>query len=235
VTAPIGPLDSILRPTSIAVVGASRQPGTIGHQLVVNLVDYRFTGVVYPVNPRANAVHSIRAYPNVSAIGAPVDMAVIAVPKQFVIGVTEDCAAAGVKGIVVISAGFREVGPEGAERERQLLDVVQRAGMRMVGPNCMGVLNADPSVSMNATFAPLMPPVGGVAFVSQSGAMGLSVLDYAREYGIGISQFVSVGNKPDVSGNDLLEQWEHDPSVSVILSTRKTSGTRSDFASSRAA
>ena len=215
--APIGPLDPILRPRAIAVVGASRQPGTIGNQLVVNLVDYGYTGIVYPVNTHASAVHAIRAYPTVSAIGAEVDMAVIAVPKQFVVAVAEDCARAGVRGIVVISAGFREVGPEGAERERALVDVVTRTGMRMVGPNCMGVLNADPAVSMNATFAPLMPPVGGVAFVSQSGAMGLSVLDYAREYGIGISQFVSVGNKPDVSGNDLLEQWEHDPAVSVIL------------------
>jgi acetyl coenzyme A synthetase (ADP forming)-like protein len=215
--APIGPLDPILRPRAIAVVGASRQPGTIGNQLVVNLVDYGYTGIVYPVNTHASAVHAIRAYPTVSAIGAEVDMAVIAVPKQFVVAVAEDCARAGVRGIVVISAGFREVGPEGAERERALVDVVTRTGMRMVGPNCMGVLNADPAVSMNATFAPLMPPVGGVAFVSQSGAMGLSVLDYAREYGIGISQFVSVGNKPDVSGNDLLEQWENDPAVSVIL------------------
>ena len=214
---PTGPLDAILRPRAVAVVGASREPATIGNQLVMNLVDYGFTGIVYPVNPRASSVHAIRAYPSVSAIGAPVDMAVISVPKQFVLSVVEDCASAGVRGIVVISAGFREVGPEGAERERLLVEIVRRAGMRMVGPNCMGVLNADPDVSMNATFAPLMPPFGGVAFVSQSGAMGFSVLDYAREYGIGISQFVSVGNKPDVSGNDLLLQWEHDPAVSVIL------------------
>ncbi|MDF2772032.1 MAG: CoA-binding domain protein, partial [Geminicoccaceae bacterium] len=226
---PVGPLDPILRPRSVAVVGASREPGTIGNQLVVNLVDYGFTGMVFPVNPRASAVRSIRTYPSVSAIGAPVDMAVIAVPKQHVIGVAEDCARAGVKGIVVISAGFREVGPEGAERERQLVDVVRQAGMRMVGPNCMGVLNADAAVSMNATFAPLMPPVGGVAFVSQSGAMGLSVLDYAREYGIGISQFVSVGNKPDVSGNDLLAQWENDPAVSVILMYTENFGNPTRF------
>jgi len=224
-----GPLDPILRPRAVAVVGASREPGTIGNQLVVNLVDYGFTGIVYPVNPRASSVHAIRAYPSVSAIGAPVDLAVIAVPKQFVLSVVEDCASAGVRGVVVISAGFREVGPEGAERERLLVEIVRRAGMRMVGPNCMGVLNAEPTVSMNATFAPLMPPFGGVAFVSQSGAMGLSVLDYAREYGIGISQFVSVGNKPDVSGNDLLLQWEHDPSVSVILMYTENFGNPKRF------
>jgi acetyltransferase len=214
---PPASLDAILHPRSVAVVGASRQQGTIGRQLVTNLVDYGFTGTVYPVNPNASAVHAIRAHPTVSAIGEPVDLAVISVPKQFVIEVAEDCGRSGVRGIVVISAGFREVGSEGAERERALLEVVRRHGMRMVGPNCMGVLNADAAVSMNATFAPLMPPFGGVAFVSQSGAMGLSVLDYAREYGIGISQFVSVGNKPDVSANDLLLQWEHDPTVSVIL------------------
>jgi acyl-CoA synthetase (NDP forming) len=139
---------------------------------VVNLVDYGFTGMVFPVNPRAAAVRGIRAYPSVEAIGVPVDLAVVAVPKQYVLAVAEDCARSGVRGIVVISAGFREVGPEGAQRERLLVEVVRRAGMRMVGPNCMGVLNADPAVSMNATFAPLMPPFGGVAFVSQSGAMG---------------------------------------------------------------
>jgi len=216
-TAPAGALDPILRPRSVAVVGASRERGTIGNQLVVNLVDYGFTGMVFPVNPRAAAVRGIRAYPSVEAIGVPVDLAVVAVPKQYVLAVAEDCARSGVRGIVVISAGFREVGPEGAQRERLLVEVVRRAGMRMVGPNCMGVLNADPAVSMNATFAPLMPPFGGVAFVSQSGAMGFSVLDYAHEYGIGISQFVSVGNKPDVSGNDLLLQWDQDPTVSVIL------------------
>ena len=228
-TAAARALDPILCPRSVAVVGASREPGTIGNQLVVNLVDYGFTGIVYPVNPRASSVHAIRAYPSVSAIAAPVDMAVIAVPKQVVLGVVEDCASAGVRGVVVISAGFREVGPEGAERERLLVEIVRRAGMRMVGPNCMGVLNADPAVSMNATFAPLMPPFGGVAFVSQSGAMGLSVLDYAREYGIGISQFVSVGNKPDVSGNDLLLQWEEDPSVSVILMYTENFGNPKRF------
>jgi acetyltransferase len=213
----MGALDAILRPRAVAVVGASRTPGTIGHQLVANLVRYGYTGVIHPVHPTARAVHGIRAHPTVSAIGEAVDLAIIAVPKQHVAAVAEDCGRAGVRGIVVVSAGFREVGGEGAARERELMEVVRRHEMRMVGPNCMGVLNADPTVSMNGTFAPIMPPFGGVAFVSQSGAMGLNVLAYARDYGIGISQFVSVGNKPDVSGNDLLLQWEHDPTVRVIL------------------
>jgi acetyl coenzyme A synthetase (ADP forming)-like protein len=210
-------LDCLLRPRRVAVIGASRTPNTIGHEIVANLVGYGFTGTVYPVNPKADAINSLKTYPRIGAVPDPVDMAVITVPKQYVLQVAEECGEAGVRGLTVISAGFREVGGEGVERERKLMEVVRRHGMRMVGPNCMGVLNADPAVSMNATFAPSMPPFGHAAFVSQSGAMGLSVLDYAKEYGIGISQFVSMGNKPDVSGNDLLAHWSNDPSVGVIL------------------
>lgn len=210
-------LQAILAPTTIAVVGASRAPESIGHQILANLLAQGFTGAVYPVNPNAMAVCSVRAYASVADISGALDMAVVVVPKERVLAVAEDCGKAGVKALVVISAGFRESGADGAEREHALLKVVRQYGMRMVGPNCMGVINADPAVSMNATFARGMPPFGHSAFVSQSGALGLSVLDYAREYGIGISQFVSVGNKPDVSGNDLLEEWEHDPSVNVIL------------------
>src|SRR5688500_18891210 len=210
-------LNAILKPRTIAVVGASRSPNTIGHQLLVNLVRHGFTGAVFPVNPKAASVGSIRAAPSVAAIGEPVDLAVIVVPKERVGDVVEESGAAGVRGLVVISAGFREVGGEGVERERALMDIVRRHGMRMVGPNCMGVINTEAAFSMNATFAPTMPPFGAAAFVSQSGALGLSVLDYAADYGIGIAQFVSVGNKPDVSGNDLLLQWEHDSAVATIL------------------
>jgi acetyl coenzyme A synthetase (ADP forming)-like protein len=189
----------------------------MGHQILANLVRYGFTGAVFPVNPNAASVHALKAWPSVGAIPDPVDLAVISVPKQLVLQVVGDCGRAGVRGLCVISAGFREVGGEGAVRERELVEAARRYGMRLVGPNCMGVLNADPAISMNATFAPSMPPFGRAAFVSQSGAMGLSVLDYAREYGIGIAQFVSVGNKPDVSGNDLLLHWEDDPSIGTIL------------------
>jgi acetyl coenzyme A synthetase (ADP forming)-like protein len=210
-------LDPILAPKSIAVIGASRSPTTLGHQILANLVKYGFTGTVYPVNPNAASVHSIKAWASVTAIPDPVDMAVVCVPKGHVAAVAEECGRKGVRGLVVISAGFREVGGEGVERERQLLEICRRREMRLVGPNCMGVLNADPAISMNATFAPSMPPFGRAGFVSQSGAMGLSVLDYAQEYGIGIAQFVSIGNKPDVSGNDLLLHWEDDPGIEVIL------------------
>jgi acetate---CoA ligase (ADP-forming) len=185
--------------------------------LVANLVQGGFTGPVYPVNPRAGAINSIPTYPSLTAVGAPIDLAVISVPKQLVFDVAAEAVEVGVKGLVVISAGFREVGGAGVQRERKLLELVRDSGIRMVGPNCMGVLNADPAVRMNATFVPFLPPFGPVAFVSQSGAMGMSVLDYTRELGIGISQFVSVGNKPDVSSNDLLLEWEDDPAVRVIL------------------
>lgn len=210
-------LDPIFKPRSIAVIGASRSPNTIGHQTLANLVRYGFTGAVYPVNPKADSIHSIKAYPNVSALPGTVDMAVITVPKELVLDVAEECGQQGVRGLVVITAGFKEIGGEGVQRERALVSIVEKYGMRMIGPNCMGVLNTDPAYAMNATFAPVMPPSGRTAFVSQSGALGLSVLDYAAEYGIGVSQFASIGNKPNVSGNDLLLQWEHDPNVDVIL------------------
>jgi acetyl coenzyme A synthetase (ADP forming)-like protein len=211
------PLDPLLSPRSIAVVGASRAPSTIGHQILANLVKYGYTGTVFPVNPNAAAVHAIKAWRSLSAISDPVDMALVCVPKDLVAQVAMEAGEKGVRAIVVISAGFREVDGEGAAREQELVAICRRYGMRLVGPNCMGVLNADPAVSMNATFAPSMPPFGHAAFVSQSGAMGLSVLDYAQEYGIGIAQFVSIGNKPDVSGNDLLLHWEDDPAIGVIL------------------
>jgi acetyl coenzyme A synthetase (ADP forming)-like protein len=212
-----GNLRSILAPESLAVVGASRTPGTIGHEIVASLVRCGYNGAVYPVNPRAKAICAIPAFADIEAIPAPLDQAIIVVPKELVQGVVEGCARKGIPGLVVISSGFKEVGGEGTERERRLTEFVRASGMRMVGPNCMGVLNANPAISMNGTFAPGLPPYGKVGFVSQSGAMGLSVLDYASEYGIGISQFVSVGNKADVSGNDLLLEWEHDPDVEVIL------------------
>ncbi|HEX5870778.1 MAG TPA: acetate--CoA ligase family protein [Longimicrobium sp.] len=210
-------LDAILRPRSIAVIGASRKPNTIGYQILENLVRHGYAGAVYPVNPTAASVHSIRAYPSVEAVPDEVDLALIVVPKQHVIETAEACGRKGVKGLVVISAGFAEVGGSGIERQKALMEIVRRYGMRLVGPNCMGVLNTAPDRSMNATFAPTMPPSGPVSFMSQSGAMGVTILDYAAEYGIGISQFVSVGNKPDVSGNDLIQYWAEDERTGVIL------------------
>ncbi len=185
--------------------------------MLKHLVGSGFTGPVYPVNPTADSVNSVPSFPSIGALPTVPDLAVIVVPKHKVLGVVRECVATGVKGIVVITAGFREVGGDGVELERELLALVRENGLRMVGPNCMGVMNTSPDVSMNATFAPTMPPNGPIAFMSQSGAMGMTILDYASEYGIGISQFVSMGNKADVSGNDLIEYWQDDDEVGVIL------------------
>ena len=212
-----GDLGAILEPRSIAVVGASRNPNNIGYVILDSIVRDRYSGSVYPVNPHAEVVHSIKAYPSIADVPDRVELAVIVVPKQSVLEVAEQCGEAGVSGLVVISAGFREIGGEGVERERRLLELVRKYGMRMVGPNCMGVLNTDAGVSMNATFAPTTPPPGNVSFLSQSGAMGVTILDYAREYGIGVSKFISMGNKADISSNDVLEYLRDDESTSVIL------------------
>jgi len=210
-------LRSILAPRSVAVIGASRRANTIGYQILHNLITFGFTGAVYPVNPHGDPICSVPSYRRVGDIPTAVDLAVIVVPKEHVIEVATECGEAGIKGLIVISAGFREIGGDGVARERALLDAVRRYDMRMIGPNCLGVINADPSVAMNATFTSAMPPFGRAAFVSQSGALGVSVLDSAREYGLGIAQFVSVGNKANVSGNDLLLAWEHDDAVQTIL------------------
>ncbi len=210
-------LKAIFEPNSIAVVGASRRRDTIGYVILDSLLRDNYSGAVYPVNPSADVVHSIRAYASITQVPRPVDQAVIVVPKEHVLQVATECGEVGVKGLVVISAGFREVGGEGADREQELLDCVRHYGMRLVGPNCMGVLNTDPAISMNGTFAPTTPPIGNVAFLSQSGALGVTILDYAREYGIGVSKFISLGNKADISSNDALEYLRDDDQTSVIL------------------
>ena len=215
-TAPVG-LDAIFRPRSVAVIGASRRPGSIGAAIFRNLLAHGFEGPVYPVNPGASVVQSVLAWPSISAIPGDVDLAVIVVPAAHVLAALEECGRKGVKGAVVITAGFKETGAEGAERERALRECARRHGMRLVGPNCLGVLNTEAGVGLDATFAPAWPPAGPVAFSSQSGALGLAILETAGALGLGISQFVSVGNKADVSGNDLLEYWEKDAATRVIL------------------
>ena len=220
----------IFYPRSIAVVGASRNPASIGGRLFKNLMKTDFSGVLYPVNPNSDVVNSVRAYSSVLDVPDAIDLAIIVVPSHLVLGVVRDCAEKGVRGLVVISAGFSELGPEGAAAEEELLSIVRTAGMRMVGPNCMGVLNTDPAVSMNGTFAPVYPPRGNVAMLSQSGALGIAILDYARRHNIGISTFVSVGNKADVSGNDLILSWENDPSTDVIVLYLESFGNPRRFA-----
>jgi len=213
---PARPLDAVFSPRSIAVIGASRRRDSIGFALLHNLIANQFSGAIYPVNPGAQAIHSLKCYPNVAAIPDPIDLAVILVPRDKVLAAVDECLAKGVRGLVVITAGFSETGEEGARHERVLRDRVRAAGVRMIGPNCMGVINTDPELSLNATFAPTPARRGSIGFVSQSGALGVAILNVAQDLGIGLTQFVSMGNKADVSGNDLLVHWEDDPETRVI-------------------
>jgi acetyl coenzyme A synthetase (ADP forming)-like protein len=206
---------SFLAPRSVAVVGASREAGSIGAALVSNLKQCGFTGAIYPVNPKAGEIDGLKAYPGVAAIGKPVDMALISVPAPMVEQAVRDCASAGVRSVVVISSGFGEVSSEGREIERRLREFVRSSGMRMVGPNCMGILNTDSAISLNATFVPSWPPPGNIGVVSQSGALGYVILNHLKNLDAGVSTFVSVGNKADVSGNDILSYWAEDPATAV--------------------
>lgn len=223
-------LGVFFEPRTVAVVGASRQPGTVGHELFQNVLRAGFKGTVYPVNKQAESIAGVRAYASVGDIPGNVDLAIIAVPAEAVVEVADECARKGTKGVVVVSAGFRETQAEGAEREQALLHKLRAHGIRLVGPNCMGVLNADPAVSFNGTFSPVFPPFGNVGLLSQSGALGLALLDYARELNIGLSTFISVGNKADVSGNDLIQYWERHPSTDVILLYLESFGNPRKFA-----
>lgn len=217
-------------PRSVAVIGASRKPESIGNRVLQNIIRSSYEGPVFPVNPNAQFVASIPAYPSVKDIPYDVDLAVVSVPQPYVLDVIDDCAEKGVRALVVLTAGFAETGPEGQALQKRLVRKVRGAGMRMIGPNCLGLLNTNESVQLNATFAPVPPFQGHVAMSSQSGALGLAILEYARSLGVGLSSFVSVGNKADVSGNDLLQWWEGDPQTEVILLYLESFGNPRRFA-----
>jgi acetate---CoA ligase (ADP-forming) len=215
--AAVAALSAVLKPSSIAVVGASRDPMTIGGLVFSNLLRGGFTGPVYPVNPNAAYVQSVAAYKSVSDCPAVPELVVVTVPAPYVEDVVQEAARLGTKAAVIISAGFNEAGGQGPERERALMRVVRSHGIRVIGPNCMGVLNANAGLRMNGTFSTVFPPPGRVAFSSQSGALGLAILAAASRLGLGLSSFVSVGNKADLSGNDLLQYWEADEDTDLIL------------------
>ena len=210
-------LDAIFRPKSIAIVGASRTKGSIGRNILHNLIEYEFNGPVFPINPKANVIHSIKCYPTVDSVPDEVDLAIIVVPKELAPEALEQCGKKGIKGIIMITAGFKEVGGKGVEREQELARIIKKYGMRMVGPNCMGVINSDPEYKLDATFAPTFPTPGNVGFLSQSGALGAAILEHASDLNLGISMFVSVGNKLDISGNDIIQYWAEDERTRVIL------------------
>jgi acetyl coenzyme A synthetase (ADP forming)-like protein len=210
-------LTPFFQPHVVAVVGAGRQRGGIGSEIFHNLVASGFRGRVVPVNVAGREIEGVPSVARVTAIDEEVALAVIAVPCDRVPAVVDDCIAKGVKALLIISAGFGETGGPGREREAAIVDKVRAAGIRMIGPNCMGIINTDPAVRLNATFSPVYPPEGRVALSTQSGALGLAILDYATRLNIGFSTFVSIGNKADVSGNDLIQYWADDPRTDVIL------------------
>jgi len=209
-------LSALLQPRSIVVIGASRDPESIGARVLQHVIEAGFTGQVHAVNPAASELQGVRCYPDVSEVPGPVDVALVVVPAGAVLDVVNNCRQAGVRGLIVMSGGFAEMGAEGLDRQRELVRVARANGMRLVGPNSMGLLNTNPAVRLNASLAVQLPPVGGLGLFSQSGALGVAALASAARRGLGVSSFVSAGNRADVSGNDCMQYWEEDPSTVVV-------------------
>jgi acetyl coenzyme A synthetase (ADP forming)-like protein len=229
--AAVAAVQHILRPRSVALIGASRRRDSVGGAIFHNLIEAGFTGPLYPVNPAATSVQGVPAYGSIRDVPARVDLAVIAVPAGRVVSVARECGAALVTALVVVSGGFGEAGEEGKALQDELLRVCREYGMRLVGPNCLGILDTAADVRLNATFARRMPPRGPLALMSQSGALGLAAIDQAAERGLGLASFVSAGNKADVSGNDLIRYWADDPAVGVIALYLESFGNARKFAS----
>ena len=210
-------LDAIFSPQSVAVIGASEKIGKVGHDIFANIVKGQYTGAIYPINPTAKSILNIKAYPSIMDVPDDVDLAMIVLPPKFIMKVVEDCVKKKVKGIVIVSAGFREIGAEGLEMENRIAAICKKAGVRLVGPNCLGVINPDPSVSLNASFSTRMPESGDISFISQSGALCTAVLDFAADRKFGFSKFISIGNKADVDELDLLRYLHQDVNTRVIM------------------
>ena len=223
-------LERVLRPQTVAVVGASRRRGAVGREVLRNLVTDDFAGAVFPVNPHADAVGGLPAYASVRQLPRPVDLAVLAVPADQVADVVRDCGDRGVHGIVVLASGFADIGPAGQAPQQQLLRLAREGGMRLIGPNCLGLLNTDPQTRLNATFAPTPPRPGTVAMLSQSGGLGIALLERTAALKLGVSSFVSIGNRADVSANDLLLWWEQDVRTRVVVLYLESFGNPRKFA-----
>ena len=223
-------LRPFFEPRCVAVIGANAERGRIGSEILHNIKASGFSGTLVPVHPSATEIEGLRAYASVHDVPGDVDLAIVVVPAGRVSAVVDDCLAKGVRALVVISAGFGEIGEGGRKLQDELVEKIRAAGVRMIGPNCMGIVNTDPAFSLNATFSPVYPPQGRVAFSTQSGALGLAILDYVKRLNIGISSFASIGNKADVSGNDLLQYWAEDPRTDVILLYLESFGNPRKFA-----
>jgi len=208
-------LDAFFTPQSVAVVGAAREPGKLGYGVLNNILEYGYQGKVYPINPKADEILGLKCYPSVVDVPDSIDLVVIVIPNKFVPQVMEECGKKGVKGAIIISAGFREAGMEGIKLEHQVLEIAAKYGIRIVGPNCLGIISTH--TPLNASFAAGMPPKGGIAFMSQSGALCTAILDWALSEGIGFSHFVSLGNKADVNEVDVLQAWDKDEHARVII------------------
>lgn len=221
---------NLLHPRSVAVIGASRDPDKIGYAVLTNVLTADFAGTVYPVNPAHESVRGVRAYRSVVDVPGEVDLAIVAVPAEQVADVLDGALAKGVSALVIVSAGFGESGPHGLHAELRLAGEARAHGMRVVGPNALGVVNTDPSVRFNGSLAPQLPPRGNTGFFCQSGALGIAILADARQRGLGLSTFVSAGNRADVSGNDLLQYWETDPNTDVVLLYLESFGNPRKFA-----
>ena len=220
----------LVRPKVVAVVGASRDQTSVGSRIFRHILESNFSGTAYAVNNQAASVHGVRAYPSVAELPEPPDLVVVTVPAESVLSVAEDAVRSGAKGLIVVASGFAETGEEGAALQRRLVDLVRSHGARLVGPNCLGLLNTDPEVALNASLAPAMPPVGRIGFFSHSGALGIVILQYAAERGLGFSTFVSAGNRADVSGTDLLQYWEEDPATDIAMLYLEMFGNPRQFA-----
>ena len=210
-------LDAIFAPESIAVIGASTQKGKVGHDIFANILFGGYKGTLYPVNPRAKSIKSVKCYADVLQIPDPIDLGMIILPPEQSFEAVKGCIEKGVKGIVIVSAGFKEVGGEGLEIENKIAKLCKEAEVRLVGPNCLGVINPSPDVSLNASFSSRMPKAGNVSFISQSGALCTAVLDFAAAKGFGFSKFISIGNKADVDELDLLRYCHKDPDTDVVM------------------
>jgi acyl-CoA synthetase (NDP forming)/RimJ/RimL family protein N-acetyltransferase len=219
----------LLRPRAVAVIGASRDPASIGNIIFKNILSAHFTGTIYPVNPHTNSVNGIKAYSGIKELPEKVDLAVIAVNAEKVYDVALESIQAGVKGLVVVSAGFADAGEEGLERQKRLAELVRTHGVRLLGPSCLGVMNTDPRIRLNASMAPTIMPPGHTGFFSHSAALGLVIMDYALEKGVSFTTFVSAGNRADVSGNDLLQYWEEDPNTRMAILYLETFGNPRRF------
>ena len=210
-------LDKIMCPKSIAVVGASNKEHTIGSDIMKRLQEYKFTGKIYPINPKGGEIQGLKAYTSVLEVEDSIDLALIVVNSKFVLSTIDQCNEKGIKGLCIITAGFKETGKEGVELEKQLVEKINEYGMRCVGPNCLGVVNTNPEIRMDGCFAESLPERGHIGFVSQSGALGGGILNILKDLNLGFAQFISIGNQADINAETALEYWENDDDVDQML------------------